>query len=79
MLKLATVSWNLFATEFFCKYLRMFEITKNMIAKNFNGDIAFIVTMNFRKNFSIAKIFPSSFPGLFTNIVKRKRIPVYSI
>ena len=52
---------------------------KNTIAKNLNGYIVFIVVMDFRKNFSIAKIFPSKFPGIFANIFKRKIIPVYSI
>ena len=56
----------------------MLEIVKNTIAKNFNGYIVLIVVMNFRKNFSIAKIFPSRFPGIFANILKRKIIPVYS-
>ena len=32
-----TVDWNWFARESFCEDLRMFEIAKNMIAKNFNG------------------------------------------
>ena len=76
---LATVDWDLFATESFCKYLQMFKIAKNLIAKNFNGYIVFTVVMNFRKNFSIAKIFPSRSPGIFANIFKRKIIPVYSI
>ena len=59
----------------------MVEIAKNMIAKNFNGYIVFIVGMNFRKHFSTAKIFPSRFPGIFANIFntfKHKIIPVYS-
>ena len=73
-----TVDWNLFATELFCKYLRMFKMAKNTIAKNFNVYIVFIVVMNFRKNFSIAKFFPSRFPGIFTILFKRKTIPVYS-
>ena len=68
-----TVNWNLFAREFFDDVLRMFEITKN-----FNGDIAIIVMMNFRNNLSIAKIFPSKFPGILANIFQRKIIPVYS-
>ena len=41
--------------EFICDgiFLRIFEIAKKMIAKNFNGYIVLIVVMNFRKNFSI--------------------------
>ena len=53
----STVDWNLFATEFFCECLRTFEIAKDTIAKIFNGYTVFIVVMNFRKNFSIAKVF----------------------
>ena len=64
--------------KIFCEYLRMFEIAKSTIAKNFNGYIVFIVVMNFRKNFSIAKIFSSRFLGIFANIFKCKIIPVYS-
>ena len=75
----ATVDWNLFVTKFFCEYLRVFEIAKNTIAKNFNGYIVFIVVTNFRKDFSIAKNFPSRFPDIFANIFKRKIIPVYNI
>ena len=48
-----TLAWNLFATEFVCEYLRMFEIAKNMIGKSFNGYIVIIVVVNFCKNFSI--------------------------
>ena len=48
------------------------------IAKNFDGCIVIIVMMNFHKNFAIAKIFPSRFPGIFTNIFQCKIIPVYS-
>ena len=62
------VDWNLFATEFFGEDLRMLEITKSSIAKNFNGYIMFIVVVNFRKNLLIPKIFPSRFPGIFANI-----------
>ena len=52
--------------EFICdgifrEYLRTFEIAKNTMAKNFNGYIVIKVVMNFRKNFSIAKVFPSRF------------------
>ena len=57
----------------------MFKITKNTIAKNPKGYIVFIVVMNFHKNFSITKIFPSRFPGIFANIFKHKIIPVYCI
>ena len=42
-----TVEWNLFATEFFCEYLQIFEIAKSMIAKNFDAYIVIIVMMNF--------------------------------
>ena len=35
-----TVDWNLFAREFFCKFLKL---QQNTIAKNFNGFI--IVTV----------------------------------
>ena len=49
------------------------------IAKNFNGYIVFIVVMNFREHFSIAKIFPSRFPGIFANIFQHKIIPIYSM
>lgn len=35
--------------------------------------------INFHKNFSIAKIFPSKFTGIFANIVQRKIMLVYSI
>ena len=66
-------------TEFFCDYLRMFEIAKNMNEKNFNRCIVIIVVMNFHKNFSITKIFPSRSPGIFANIFQCKIIPVYSI
>ena len=44
----------------------------------FSGCMVIIVQMNFLKNFSIAKIFPSKFPGIFTNIFQRKIIPAYS-
>ena len=57
----------------------MLEIAKNLIAKKFNGYIVIIVVMNFHKNFSIANIFPSWFPGIFANIFQCKIIPVYSI
>ena len=45
-----TVDWNLVAAEFF---LRIFEIAKNTITKNFNGYMVIIVVMSFRKNISI--------------------------
>ena len=57
----------------------MFEIAKNAIAKSFNGYVVIVVVTNFRKNFSIAKIFRSRFPGIFANIFKLKIIPAYSI
>ena len=52
----------------------MFEIAKNMIAKNFNGYIIIIVVMNIDKDFSIAKFFSSRFRGIFANIFQCKII-----
>ena len=51
--------------EFTCDgtFLRMFEI-----AKNFNDYTVIIVVMNFCKNVSSAKIFPSKFSAIFTSI-----------
>ena len=57
----------------------MLESAKNMIAKTFDGYIVIIVMMNFRKYFSIMKIFPSRFPEIFVNSSQRKIILVYSI
>ena len=45
--------------------------------KKFQWLYMIIVVMNFRKNVSIAKVFPPSFPGIFANIFKCKIIPVY--
>ena len=59
-------------------FLQIFEIAKKTYRKKFNGYIVFIVVINFCKNFSIAKIFPSRFPGIFTNTFQCKIIPVYS-
>ena len=56
----------------------MFEIVKNTITKNVDGYTVIVVVINFWQNLSIAKIFPSRFPGIFANTVQRKIIPVYS-
>ena len=64
--------------DFFANFCECSKSQNNTIAKNFNGYIVFIVVTNFRKDFSIAKNFPSRFPDIFANIFKRKIIPVYS-
>ena len=72
------LTWNIFVMDFFLEDLRMFEIARNVIAKNFNRYAVIIVMMNFLRNFSISKTFPSRFPGIFANSFQRKIIPVYS-
>ena len=75
-----TVNWNLFAREFICQVLQMFEIAKHKIEKNPNGyNIVIIVVINFHKDFSVVKIFPSKVPRICSNIFQRKIIAVYSI
>ena len=57
----------------------MFEIAKSTIKKMFNACIVIIVVMNFHKNVSIVKFFPSKFPGILANIFRRKIISVYNM
>ena len=53
----------------------MLEIAKKDDCKTIQ---CYIAVKTLRKNFSIAKIFPSKFLGIFANIFQRKIIPVYS-
>lgn len=64
--------------EFSCKIivLRMFRIAKNN-RKIFQWSYSDYSRDKFSPKFSIAKIFPSRFPGIFTNVFQRKIIPVY--
>ena len=63
----------------FCEDLRMLKVARITKAKNFNGYRVIIVMTKFCKNCSIAKLFPSRFPGISTNIFQHKIIPVYSL
>ena len=77
--KLCTVDWNLFVTEFFCEYLQMLKIAKKYDRKDVQCLCSNYGRGEFLQQFSIARIFSSKFPAIFTNIFQHKIIPVYSI
>ena len=56
--------------EFFCECSKLQKMSM-VICSDYSRD-------ELSQKFSIAKNFPSTFPGIFTNIFKHKIIPVYS-